>query len=211
MNLNPFASALRTQLRDAYTKPQDAAASTADTEPLRESELALEIARIMERPFCSSSQSCHSTQPRWLGDDIDNTIVEAYALLSEPHEETEQISDGDAAQTVAQELASVAEPEQVPMPANHKPASNALWVRHARRARFRTKLNNAAGWVFSFAVSLLLIAIASFAMYGWPDAPTSVRQMQLKPIKVSTRNTNEARHTATLTHSHISGADLKSL
>lgn len=211
MNLNPFASALRTQLRDAYTKPQDAAASTADTEPLRESELAFEIARIMERPCCSSSQSCHSTQPRWLGDDIDNTIVEAYALLSEPHEETEQISDGNADQTVAQELASVAEPEQVPVPANHKPASNALWVRHARRARFRTTLNNAAGWIFSFTVSLLLIAIASFAMYGWPNAPTSVRQMQLKPIKVSTRSTNEARHTATSTHSPISGANLQSL
>ena len=150
-------------------------------EPMDETTLASEIARIMERPSKGCPTPLVQANQRWLGDEADRAIVEAYenqAHACEPAQGAR--SAGDAVLSGTNRLDPAYEAQET-----YSPETAARWIRQARRDRFRTKLRDATGWAVSVTVSLILVVSVGIAMYGWSSSNNPIRQLQVKPINVS--------------------------
>lgn len=155
--------------------------ATKPREPMDETTLASEIARIMERPSKGCPASLMQANQRWLGDEADRAIVEAYenqARACEPAQDAR--SAGDAILSGTDGLDPSNETRKA-----YSPETAARWVRQARRDRFRTKLRDATGWAVSVTVSLILVVSVGIAMYGWSSTDNPIRQLRVKPVNVS--------------------------
>lgn len=181
MNRNPLARALRPFRGASQAQAQDTGRPSA-CEPMDENALTLEIARILKRPCSAPTRHCHTAQLHWLGEEADRAIVDAY--VATPRFADEPDGEPNADENFYRGRAAAATDDDVP--ANFSDGTAAQWVRHARRDRFRTKVRDAAGWTVSTAVSLLLVAVVGLAMYGWPNGSTTLRQIEVKSLKVST-------------------------
>ncbi len=147
-------------------------------EPMDEATLTREIARIMEqRPQTTSAFKEQETH--WLGEDEDRAAVDAFNAKLDEGAEAETDAASGAAEDADADLIENSSS------ANSGTGTAVGWVRQARRHRFRNKLRNAAGWALSLSVSLLLVAVVGFAVYGWPNGKSQVRQVPVKPVKIS--------------------------
>ena len=192
MSLNPLADAMRSLRATSNTNPHN-----LPREPLGETELASEIARILERPRCPSRQSHATGQLRWLGDEADQAFVDSYALPTQSGDELVAFDNLEEDPEAVLDFVASSEVAVPSVPTTNRGTSAAAqWARKARRARLRRKLRNAAGWTVSFGVSLLLIAIAGLTIYGWPNEPASVRQMNEKSLTVSTNLSRDQANSA---------------
>jgi hypothetical protein len=153
------------------------------TEPIDETALAREMARIMQRTPAQDLAIVANGKPRWLGDDADRAIVDAY-LASDTQV---SVAPTDKVTTRADSWG----PELV-----YSADITSQWLRHARRARLRNRLRNAAGWTISIAVSLVLVAAVSIAMYGWPNTANPLRQIHVKSVNVSASRPSRAKNDA---------------
>lgn len=149
-----------------------------------ENALTQEITRIMGRRSRAPNQSPAPTPTpmRWLGDEADRALVEGYEMTAGPMTDIRAPGGVDAGENIGSD-ATTAQDETPP--SNFTAGNATQWVRQARRDRFRRKVRNAAGWTVSLTVSVLLVATVGFAMYGWPNGSTAIRQIELKSLKVS--------------------------
>ena len=182
MTHDRLAQALRPFRGASVAQPQGAV-RVRSPEPMDENALAQEIARIMERPCSAPRQPCWTTHSQWLGDEADRALVEHYEVAAVTSTHASARGEPDSDHDIALDAITVNDE----MPSSNFGAGTATqWVRQARRDRFRRKVRNALGWTVSLAVSILLVAAAGLAMYGWPQSFTAVRQSEVKSLKVST-------------------------
>ncbi|MGD9668587.1 MAG: hypothetical protein AB7U75_05965 [Hyphomicrobiaceae bacterium] len=182
MTRNPLAHALRPHRGAPLANAQGDAPPTT-CEPMDENALASEIARIMERRSAPRQIYC-AENSRWLGEEADRAIVDAYVATPAPARNVE--GSDNAASPAALRIDTDASATENEPPAIYDAGTAARWVRQARRDRFRTKVRDAAGWTVSVCVSLLIVAVVGLAMYGWPDGSATVRPIEMKSLKVST-------------------------
>lgn len=150
--------------------------------PLDETRLAAEIARIIEKRPQRSEATAKPAPAHWLGEEDDRAFVERHAvataaLAATPSpaiedEENDTLDDDPAAPHFGEAL-----PE-------HSAALSAVWVKKARRQRWRARFRDLAGWTVSIVISLALIIAVSVAMFGWNNGGAILKQLQVKSITV---------------------------
>lgn len=179
-------------LRGRLPVSPDGAAIAPAVEPMDETALAREIARVMERRMPAPPRPPVMTVrcARWLGDEADRAVVEAYLASTEPAKSTQASDVGARKGRLSVQFGydtAVADAAIEPAKPAYASGTAAQWVRQARRDRWRSKLRDAAGWSVSLTVSLILVVAVGLAMYGWPDAPATLeRLLARKPVNVST-------------------------
>ncbi|MCB1503897.1 MAG: hypothetical protein KDJ47_02880 [Hyphomicrobiaceae bacterium] len=152
--------------------------------PMSESDLAAEIARIMKRPPHIATVA--PAPARWLGDDADSDTVSAYLAAGDESASAEQAETQEALeQSAASEDSSGPREHEETAAPRLDAASAAAWVRKARRQRFRANMRDAASWMVSITVSLVLVAAISIAMFGWPGSAPNVERLRVRPIDMT--------------------------
>jgi hypothetical protein len=99
------------------------------TEPIAETALAREMARIMQRTPAQDLAIVANAKPRWLGDDADRAIVDAYLA-----------SDTQAGVAPTYKVTTTSADSWGPEPV-YSADTTAQWLRHARRERLRNRLD----------------------------------------------------------------------
>lgn len=161
-------------------------AFAATHEPLDQSQLTAEIARILARRNTGSTVETVKSAPplRWLGDDVDEAMIEQSELR-----EAAGKSRAAAGSAVAADGRPVSDDARtIETDAGDATPSSLVWVKTARRQRLRARLAGAAGWALSLALSLGIVLAAALAFLGWP-AVSSTKTTQLSPASMMTPGT----------------------
>lgn len=157
---------------------EDGHVANPPPDPLDETRLAAEIARIIEKRPARPAATAKPAAAQWLGEEDDRAFVERYAAAAIVDEVTEA-QHGD----LATPHTGAALPER-------SASFTVDWVKKARRQRLHARFRDITGWTVSIAVSLALIIAVGVAMFGWPDGGTILKQLQVKSIAISALDEN---------------------